>query len=81
MNFLVCLSTITFIKLSVTGDIVGSQSERTMHGGRMDGGGRQGEGVKKVKITGCDKEHEDHEMLVEHFQVRMILFFVGPTLF
>ena len=39
----------------------------------MDGG-RQGEGVRKVKISGCDKEHEVHEMLVDHFKVRMILF-------
>ena len=39
----------------------------------MDGG-RQGEGVKRVKISGCDKEHEDHEMLVEHFQVRLMFF-------
>ena len=40
----------------------------------MDGG-RQGEGVRKVKISGCDKEHEAHEMLVDHFKVRIIVFY------
>ena len=47
-----------------------------MHSGRIDGG-KQGEGVKKVKISGCDKEHEDHEMLVEYFQVRITIIQLG----
>ena len=45
----------------------------------MDGG-RQGEGVKRVKISGCDREHEAHEMLVEHFKVSLIFFIRRRTM-
>ena len=38
-----------------------------MHGGRA-GDPVVGAG-KGVKTIGCDREHEEHEALVEHFQV------------
>ena len=39
-----------------------------MHGGRAGEGGGGG-GGKLVKTVGCDKEHEEHEALVKHYQV------------
>ena len=38
-----------------------------MHGGRAGEGGLGG--GKPVKTVGCDKEHEEHEALVQHYQV------------
>ena len=40
----------------------------------------EGEGVKKTKISGCDKEHEEHEMLVKHFKVRCSYVIISKTL-
>ena len=49
-----------------------------MHGGRI-GECKEGEGVKKTKISGCDKEHEEHEMLVKHFKVRCSYVIISKT--
>ena len=41
-----------------------------MHGGRSSG--VDGGVDNRVSIKGCDKEHEQHEMLVKHFKVRKL---------
>ena len=40
-----------------------------MHGGRASNAGLPGGGNKRVKIKNCDKEHEEHEELVKHYEV------------
>ena len=41
-------------------------SKFAMHGGRA---GEQKGKAKAVKTKGCDREHEEHEALVQHYQV------------
>ena len=45
-----------------------------MHGGRA-GDPVVGAG-KGVKTIGCDREHEEHEALVEHFQVHTFVIWL-----
>ena len=42
-----------------------------MHGGRLGQTERQGVARSKLKYRDCgDNEHEEHEMLVKHYQVK-----------
>ena len=42
-----------------------------MHGGRASNAGISGGGGASKKTKNCDREHEEHEALVKHYQVGM----------